>query len=141
MRAKIPAMIACKTLLTYIPGFRRSSRRQKMQKRARTQNLAPADVEWIKKRIEYLRKKLLVHSIIYYRLDENLISDEKWAEWALELEQLTKEYPHIAQNIFLAKEFKDFDHSTGYNLPLETPWAVQKAMDLVEYYKKHGWKG
>ena len=51
-----------------------------MQKRARTQNLAPADAEWIKERIEYLRKKLLVHSIIYYRLDENLISDEKWAE-------------------------------------------------------------
>lgn len=112
-----------------------------MQKRAQTQNLAPADAEWIKERIEYLRKKLLVHSIIYYRLDENLISDEKWAEWALELERLTKEYPQIAQNAFLAKEFKDFDHSTGYNLPLETPWAVQKAMELVEYHKKHGWKG
>lgn len=111
-----------------------------MQKRARTQNLAPADVEWIKERIEYLRKKLLVHSIIYYRLNENLISDEKWAEWALELEQLTKEYPHIAQNAFLAEEFKDFDHSTGYNLPLETPWAVQKAMELVLYDQKiHQW--
>lgn len=112
-----------------------------MQKRARTQNLAPVDVEWIKEHIEYLRKKLLVHSIIYYRLDENLISDEKWAEWALELEQLTKEYPHIAQNAFLVEGFKDFDHSTGYNLPLETPWAIEKAMDLVEYHKKHGWKG
>lgn len=112
-----------------------------MQKRARTQNLAPADTEWVKERIEYLRKKLLVHSIIYYRLNENLISDKKWAEWALELEQLTKEYPYIAQNTFLAEEFKDFDHSTGYNLPLETPWAVQKAMELVEYYKKHRWKG
>lgn len=112
-----------------------------MQKRARTQNLAPADVEWIKERIEYLRKKLLVHSIIYYRLDENLISDEKWAEWALELERLTQEYPYIAQNAFLAKEFKDFDHSTGYNLSLETPWAVKKAIDLVEYYKKPRRKG
>ena len=107
-----------------------------MQKRAQTQNLAPADVEWIKERIEYLRKKLLVHSIIYYRLNENLISDEKWAEWALELELLTQEYPHIAQNAFLAEEFKDFDHSTGYNLPLETPWAVQKAMELVLYDQK-----
>ena len=67
--------------------------------------------------------------------------DEKWAEWALELEQLTQEYPHIAQNAFLAEGFKDFDHSTGYNLPLETPWAVQKAMELVEYYKKPGRKG
>lgn len=102
------------------------------------QNLAPANVEWVKERIEYLRKKLLVHSIIYYRLNESLIPDKKWTEWALELEQLTKEYP---QNAFLAEGFKDFDHSTGYNLPLETPWAVEKAMDLVEYHKKHGWKG
>lgn len=92
-------------------------------------------------RIEYLRKKLLVHSIIYYRLDENIIPDDKWAEWALELENLVREHPEEGQNSFLAKEFKDFDHSTGYNLPLETPWAVQKAIDLVEYYKKHGWKG
>lgn len=101
----------------------------------------PTEAEWVKERIEYLRKKLLVHSIIYYRLDENLIFDEKWTEWTLELERLTKEYPHIAQNAFLAEGFRDFDHSTGYNLPLETPWAVQKAMDLVEYHKKHGWKG
>lgn len=101
----------------------------------------PTEAEWVKERIEYLRKKLLVHSIIYYRLDENLISDEKWAEWALELEHLTKEYPHIARDAFLAEGFRGFDHSTGYNLPLETPWAVQKAIDLVEYYKKHGWKG
>ena len=107
-----------------------------MQKRAQTQNLVPADVEWVKERIEYLRKKLLVHSIIYYRLNENLIPDEKWAEWALELEQLTQEYPRIAQNAFLAEGFKDFDHSTGYNLPLETPWAVQKAMELVLYDQK-----
>lgn len=110
-----------------------------MHRRIRKSPLTEA--EWAKERIEYLRKKLLVHSIIYYRLDESIITDEKWAEWALELEKLTREYPHIAQNAFLADEFKDFDHSTGYNLPLETPWAVQKAMDLVEYYKKHGWKG
>lgn len=107
-----------------------------MQKRAQTQKLAPADVEWVKERIEYLRKKLLVHSIIYYRLNENLVSDERWAEWALELERLTKEYPHIAQNAFLAEGFQGFDHSTGYNLPLETPWAVEKAMELVLYDQK-----
>lgn len=101
----------------------------------------PTEAEWVKERVEYLRKKLLVHSIIYYRLNESIVTDNKWAEWAVELERLTRDYPHIARNAFLADGFKNFDHSTGYNLPLETPWAVQKAMDLVEYYKKHGWKG
>lgn len=107
-----------------------------MQKQTQTGNLAPVDAEWIKERIEYLRKKLLVHSIIYYRLDESLITDEEWARWALELEELTRKYPHIAQNAFLSKEFQDFDHSTGYNLPLETPWAVDVAMNLVLYNQK-----
>lgn len=91
-------------------------------------------------RIEYLRKKLLVHSIIYYRLNESIISDTKWAEWALELETLVREHPEEGQNSFLAKEFQDFDHSTGYNLPLETPWAVAVAMNLVLYDQKiHQW--
>ena len=87
-------------------------------------------------RIEYLRKKLLVHSIIYYRLNESIISDNKWAKWALELEDLAKKHPEESQNSFLAEEFQDFDHSTGYNLPLETPWAVAVAMNLVLYDQK-----
>lgn len=91
-------------------------------------------------RIEYLRKKLLVHSIIYYRLNESIIPDNKWAEWAVELENLVKEHPEEGQNSFLAEEFKDFDHSTGYNLPLEIPWAVAVAMNLVLYDQKiHQW--
>lgn len=91
---------------------------------------------YIEDRIGYLRKKLLVHSIIYYRLNESIISDQKWAEWAVELEKLCAEHPKEAQRAFLAEEFQDFDHSTGYNLPLETPWAVPVALGLVEYDKK-----
>ena len=97
----------------------------------------PTEAEWAKDRIEYLRKKLLVHSIVYYRLNESIVTDNKWAQWAMELERLTRDYPDIAQNAFLAEEFKDFDHSTGYNLPLETPWAVAQAINLVTYLKKH----
>lgn len=88
--------------------------------------------EEVKSLIERRRKQLLVHSVIYYRMNETLVSDQIWAKWALELEDLTKKYPEIAQDAFLAEEFKDFDHSTGYNLPLEMPWAVAKAYWLVE---------
>lgn len=81
------------------------------------------------------RKQLLVHSIIYYRMDDSLVSDSKWASWALELEALTKKYPKLAKQAFLSDEFEDFDHSTGYNLPLETPWAVARACWLVAMYQ------
>lgn len=86
----------------------------------------------VKELIERRRKQLLVHSIIYYKLDDSLIPDSKWAEWAIELEELTKKYPEIAEKAWLNEEFQEFDHSTGYNLPLETPWAVAKALWLVQ---------
>lgn len=72
-----------------------------------------------------------MHSVIYYRLNDNIITDQQWGEWAVELETLQRLYPDIAARCPLAKEFKDFDHSTGQNLPLDDPWAVNKAMQLL----------
>lgn len=77
------------------------------------------------------RRQLLVHSVIYYRLNDNIISDSQWGEWAVELEDLQKRYPEIAAECPLAKAFEEFDHSTGQNLPLDDPWAVNKAQYLL----------
>ena len=68
--------------------------------------------ELIKRR----RRQILVHSYLYYELNQNLISDDQWSKWALELEDLQQRYPKIAANTEYAKEFSDFDHSTGQNL-------------------------
>ena len=38
------------------------------------------------------RRQILVHSIIYYKMDDNLISDSAWSAWATELEELQKKY-------------------------------------------------
>ena len=77
------------------------------------------------------RRQLLVHSIIYYSMNDNIISDNQWAEWAVELEELQNAYPDIAAKCPRAKEFKNFDHSTGYNLPLNDPYAVATARQLL----------
>lgn len=77
------------------------------------------------------RRQILVHSIIYYRLDDNIISDSTWSEWALELEQLQAQYPDIAAECPYAEAFKDFEHSSGMSLPLDDPWAVRKARHLI----------
>lgn len=75
--------------------------------------------EQIKELITRRRRQVWVHSIIYYRLDRNVISDAKWSQWAQELEQLQKEYPELAAECPYADIFRDFDHSTGSNLPLD----------------------
>ena len=73
----------------------------------------------------------MVHSVIYYRMGDNLIEDDQWSKWALELEELQAKYPQIAAECPLAEAFKGFDHSTGQSLPLEDPWAVSKAAYLL----------
>lgn len=78
------------------------------------------------------RRQLLVHSIIYYKMDENIISDATWSKWGQELEELQAKYPEIAAKQPYAKEFEGFDHSTGMSLPLNDPWAVNKARQLLQ---------
>lgn len=79
------------------------------------------------------RRQILVHSIIYYELNENLITDNQWSEWAVELEELQAKYPDISAKAPLAEEFYGFDHSTGQNLPLRDPHWLMTAQKLLRY--------
>lgn len=55
----------------------------------------------------------------------------------MELERLQADYPDIAAKCPLAEAFKDFDHSTGQSLPLDDPWAINKAMYLLKLHRKN----
>lgn len=101
-----------------------------------TVDLSSMDRKQIKELISRRRRQILVHSVIYYRLNENLVDDATWAKWAIELENLQKEYPFIASECPYAEAFKDFDHSTGMNLPLDDPWAVNRARYLVDVSRR-----
>lgn len=89
----------------------------------------------LKSLIERRRRQILVHSIIYYRFNDNLISDAQWSEWATELEDLQNQFPDIAKECCYAKEFENFDHSTGQNLPLGDAWATGVALMLLNSEK------
>lgn len=56
---------------------------------------------------------MLVHSYIYYELDDNIVSDAQWAKWAKELEQLQKNYPKESAEVEEYEQFKDWDGSSG----------------------------
>ena len=94
------------------------------------------DTTQIKELISRRRRQVLVHSVIYYKLNDNLIDDTTWSKWALELEELQNQYPKIAADCPLAKEFLNFDHSTGMSLPLDNPWAVRTAQYLLSITRK-----
>lgn len=81
------------------------------------------------------RRQLLVHSYIYYELNNNLISDSQWSEWAVELVELQKQYPHESEMADYHKDFIGFDASTGYNLPYRNPEIMNKGDYLMAIMK------
>lgn len=86
-------------------------------------------VQTVKERIKQLRLGMLVHSFIYYKLNDSLISDHDWQRRADELVVLQAKNP---ANIGCYDEaFKDWDASTGYHLPADA-WVRNKAEQLLQ---------
>ena len=90
----------------------------------------------VAEKISRRRRQILVHSIIYYRLGDSIVSDFKWAEWAKELCALQEQYPDIAKACPLDDAFKGFDASTGFLLPLGDPHYHAVARRLLDYHKE-----
>lgn len=103
-----------------------------------TYYLTEAGVEADEIRTLILRRRLqvLVHSCLYYVFNENLISDSTWSAWARELVELQREYPSIAARVDYAKEFQDFDASTGFHLPTRNFEIMAKAQYLLDIRKE-----
>lgn len=82
-------------------------------------------------KIQQRRYQILVHSLIYYELDTNLVSDDKWASWGKELVALQNAHPDISCKVIFAEAFKNFDGSTGFNLPYNDEQVVNIAYRLL----------
>jgi hypothetical protein len=82
------------------------------------------------------RRQILVHSVIYYRMNDSIISDEMFDKIAKDLVELQAKYPEIAETTDYAEYFRDFDGSSGFDLPLERPEIVAKAYYLLNIYKR-----
>jgi len=81
--------------------------------------------------IQQRRFQILINSCIYYHFNSNIISDQKFDSWARELAQLQLDYPEIAKQVMYAEEFKGFDGTTGFDLPLENEWVMKKAQQIM----------
>lgn len=94
--------------------------------------------EQIKAKIKQRRRQMMVHSYIYYELDDNIISDAKWAEWAHELADLQNKYPEESKAVKeYYKMFKDWDGSSGAFLKYDT--AIKRTAErLLNYRDKKG---
>jgi len=82
----------------------------------------------IKEQVLRLRRNMLIHSYVYYKLDTSLVSDDIWQKWANELVDMQKVYGTKFGHY--DEEFEGWDATTGYHLPSDN-WVVTKANYLV----------
>jgi hypothetical protein len=87
----------------------------------------------VKVLIRQRRRQLTVHSFGYYRLNDNIVSDHTFDRWCNELVELQRDFPEIAQEVELHEYFKDFDGSTGYDLPTHLHWVADVWHKLKRY--------
>lgn len=85
----------------------------------------------IAEKIQQRRLQMLVHSYIYYDLNDSIVSDNKWAQWANELKDLQETYPEIAKTVPYGSGFENWDASTGAFLPYKNLKIVGIANRLL----------
>lgn len=90
----------------------------------------------VAERIQKLRLQMLIHSYIYYKMDDNIVSDMEWMIWANELQNLQDQNPEIAKQVPWADAFEGWDGSSGAFLPLDDPWVVNKAKRVLAIVRK-----
>lgn len=89
------------------------------------------DEEAIKELIKRRRLQMLLHSCIYYELNDNIISDDTWQKWADELQKLQNEHPECCKIDCWDWQFRDWDGATGAHLPHRHPWVYNMAKWLL----------
>jgi hypothetical protein len=78
------------------------------------------DLQIIKDLIKRRRLQMLVHSYIYYKLNDNIISNATFDMWAEELIDLQEKYPEISKEVELYDIFSEFNIiGDAIRLPLE----------------------
>lgn len=87
--------------------------------------------------IKRTRLQLLVHSYIYYRLNENVISDYQFDMLSKRLVDLQEANPELSKEVEWAEAFEDWDGSTGFNLPLGDSWVQNKGNYILKLSKEN----
>lgn len=71
----------------------------------------------IQLKIDYLQRCIIIHSYIYYELDNNVISDKEYDTMARKLAKLRDEYPDLWKKSYYYKQFGDeYNGATGFTL-------------------------
>jgi hypothetical protein len=66
-------------------------------------------------KINFLQRLIIVHSILYYELDAQVISDKDFDELAKQLVEMSKEFSSVEETQYYYV-LHDFDGTTGFDI-------------------------
>lgn len=94
----------------------------------------------IQEYIDFLQRFILVHSYIYYELNNNVISDKLYDAKSKELVKYKNEYPDLWKTSMYYEQFKDdYNGATGftlfYDLNESEQDTIRRIALFVLYYK------
>ena len=99
------------------------------------QQFEPMPIGSVAEEIKRLRLNVILHSCIYYEMDENIWDDITFDLKCKRLVALLEEYPDVYSDRF-DEFFKDWDGSSGFHFPHRDPWVYGKAAMLVKLHKE-----
>lgn len=118
-----------------MPLFELENGKPVVKKKSKTKKKS-GELTGIQELIRRRRGQMIYHSAIYYHLDNNIISDYTWQQWADELAEIQNKHPDQCNIGYHDEEFKDWNGSTGMHLPF-TPAIHQKAEWLIYLSEKY----
>lgn len=91
----------------------------------------------VEERIHYLRRVVLVHSVLYYSMGDSVVPDYQFDNWAKELAGLQKTHPEASERVYYHRDaFADFTGETGFDLPLTDEGAIRAAERILSWKEK-----
>lgn len=82
------------------------------------------------------RGQMLVHSCIYYHLNDNIISDDLWQRWANELRDLQRDNPDDIRIGYYDEHFRDWTGDSGAFLPIMERSVISLSISLLAYHEQ-----
>lgn len=88
--------------------------------------------------INFLQRFIIVHSYIYYELNDNVISDKDYDAKAKELVRYKNEYPELWNSSEYYKQFgDDYNGATGFSLYHELNEHQKEIIQSIAYWRRH----
>ena len=87
--------------------------------------------------INFLQRFIIVHSYIYYELNDNVISDKDYDAKAKELVRYKNEYPELWNSSEYYKQFgDDYNGTTGFSLYHELNEHQKEIIQSIAYRRR-----